>query len=214
MLQVSILTSEVGNPLPLQVWSPLEMSHCKRLSQDCGVCQCVPENTCQWCEGHGGIFAFFWFRSWKIEVLRKFWKRQCVEKLQGIETETPRRIISSVEDEPSMKVVILGGIRFPLLWFLKKENHNRKVSLLKVFHKFRFDGCETYVTDIYGQIIATKPLVGHPKWWFSRGIPQMSSIQVSFCWFCCWFFPALLGTSGTFPLYTLQTHRTRCWQWK
>lgn len=110
-----LLTSEVGNPLPLQVWSPLEMSHCKRLSQDCGVCQCVPENTCQWCEGHGGIFAFFWFRSWKIEVLRKFWKRQCVEKLQGIETETPRRIISSVEDEPSMKVVILGGIRFPLL---------------------------------------------------------------------------------------------------
>ena len=30
-----------------------------------------------------------------------------------------------------------------------------------------------------GQIIATKPPVGHPKWWFSKGMPlKMPLIQV------------------------------------
>ena len=148
----------------------VEMSHLNVSRRTVGyvnVCLKIPANGAK--DG-AGFLCFFGFRSSKIEVLRKFWKRQCVEKLQGVETETPRQIISSVEDEPSMKVVILGGIRFPLLWFLKKENQNRKVSVSKFFHKLCFDGCEKYVRDISRQIIATKPPVGHPKWWFT-GIP-------------------------------------------
>jgi len=55
--------------------------------------------------------------------------------LQGIEPETPRRIISSVEDEPSMKVVILEGIRFPLLRCLE-ENQIAKFSSQIFFTNF------------------------------------------------------------------------------
>ena len=92
---------------PLQVWSLVEMSHlnvCRTVGY-VNVCLKIPANGAK---DRVGFLCFFGGIS---ELLRKFWKRQCVEKLQGIETETPRKIISSVEDEPSMKVVIL--VRYP-----------------------------------------------------------------------------------------------------
>jgi len=46
---VPSVPSGTGGPDP----KPSEVTGCPADFKDCGVCQCVPENTCQWCEGPG-----------------------------------------------------------------------------------------------------------------------------------------------------------------
>ena len=98
----------------------------------------------------GGQRACFFFRSGKIEVLRKFWKRKCVEKLKGIETETPEKSCVQWKMNQAWKEYFLVSVSvFHFYDCCKRKDQNPKVSpafsgFSQILFRFLWKLCQGY----------------------------------------------------------------------